>query len=67
MNYELDVDVSRVLFLLVQMVATTLAAFIQVGVKDWIFNNVPDICQHNQISQLTCPHNQVFFTASAIW
>ena len=50
-----------------QMVATVLASFIQVGVKEWIFKNVPDICYPNQISHLTCPHNQVFFTASAVW
>ena len=49
------------------MVATILAAFIQVGVKEWIFKNVEDICHPNQISQLTCPHNQVFYTASAVW
>lgn len=49
------------------MVSTILAAFIQVGVKEWIFHNVPDICNANQKSQLTCPHNQVFFTASAVW
>ncbi|KAF8954190.1 OPT oligopeptide transporter [Flammula alnicola] len=52
---------------LVQMVATILAAFIQVGVKEWIFSNVKDICEPTQRSQLTCPHNQVFFTASAVW
>ncbi|KAF8891861.1 oligopeptide transporter [Infundibulicybe gibba] len=52
---------------LVQLVATTLAAFVQVGVKAWIFGNVHDICKPNQKSQLTCPHNQVFFTASAVW
>ena len=33
----------------------------------WIFSHVPDICQPNQVSQLTCPHNQVFYTASAVW
>ncbi|KAF9463568.1 oligopeptide transporter [Collybia nuda] len=52
---------------LVQLVATILAAFVQVGVKTWIFDNVHDICDPNQASQLTCPHNQVFFTASAVW
>ncbi|KAJ7736920.1 OPT oligopeptide transporter protein-domain-containing protein [Mycena metata] len=52
---------------LVQLVGTVVAAFLQVGVKTWIFSNVEDICQPNQKSQLTCPHNQVFFTASAIW
>ncbi|KAK7052812.1 hypothetical protein VNI00_004131 [Paramarasmius palmivorus] len=44
-----------------------LAAFVQVGVKTWMFDHVPDICQKDQKSQLTCPHNQVFFTASAVW
>ncbi|KAJ7286788.1 OPT oligopeptide transporter protein-domain-containing protein [Mycena rebaudengoi] len=43
---------------LVQLVGTFLATFLQVGVKTWIFANK---------SQLTCPHNQVFFTASAVW
>ncbi|TFK50777.1 OPT superfamily oligopeptide transporter [Heliocybe sulcata] len=52
---------------LVQAVATLLAAFVQVAVKQWMFDNIPDICQPNQGSQLICPHNQVFFTASAIW
>ncbi|KAG6920129.1 hypothetical protein DXG01_004895 [Tephrocybe rancida] len=52
---------------IVQLVATCLAAFVQVGVKTWIFAHVEDICDINQKSQLTCPHNQVFFTASAVW
>ncbi|KAJ6521329.1 OPT oligopeptide transporter [Mycena capillaripes] len=52
---------------LVQLVGTLVAAFLQVGVKTWIFSNVEDICSDNQKSQLTCPHNQVFFTASIIW
>ncbi|KIK61243.1 hypothetical protein GYMLUDRAFT_43305 [Collybiopsis luxurians FD-317 M1] len=52
---------------LVQLISTLLASFVQVGVKQWIFANVPDICQTGQKSQLTCPHNQVFFTASSVW
>ncbi|KDR75502.1 hypothetical protein GALMADRAFT_140147 [Galerina marginata CBS 339.88] len=52
---------------MVQMIATILASFIQVGVKEWIFANVKGVCQPDQASQLTCPHNQVFFTASAVW
>lgn len=51
----------------VQAVATVIAAFAQVAVKEWMFANIPRICQPNQKSSLTCPHNQVFFTASAIW
>ncbi|TRM69006.1 OPT oligopeptide transporter protein-domain-containing protein [Schizophyllum amplum] len=52
---------------MVQLVATVLSAFLQVGVKTWLFSNVEDICSEKQKSQLTCPHNQVFFTASAVW
>ncbi|KAI9568837.1 OPT oligopeptide transporter protein-domain-containing protein [Boletus coccyginus] len=52
---------------LVQCVGTFLASFVQVGVKQWMFDNVPDICSSDQESNLTCPHNRVYFTASAIW
>jgi hypothetical protein len=61
------VGLLMLLWYIVQMIATILAAFIQVGVKEWIFSNVPDICQADQVSQLTCPQNQVFYTASAVW
>lgn len=52
---------------LVQFVGTLLASFIQIGVKQWMFNNIPDICTPNQPSFLTCPHNEVYYTASAVW
>ncbi|KAH7883260.1 OPT oligopeptide transporter protein-domain-containing protein [Phlebopus sp. FC_14] len=52
---------------IVQAVGTLLASFVQVGVKQWMFDNVPDICSPTQASFLTCPHNQVYFTASAVW
>ncbi|KAF8526011.1 OPT oligopeptide transporter [Hysterangium stoloniferum] len=52
---------------LVQAVSTTIAAFVQVSVKTWMFANIEDICKSDQKSSLTCPHNQVFFTASAVW
>ncbi|KAI0292769.1 OPT oligopeptide transporter protein-domain-containing protein [Russula brevipes] len=52
---------------IVQLVATLLSTFLQCGVKEWIFRTIPDICSPDQESQLTCPHNKVFFTASAIW
>ena len=51
----------------VQLVATTLVGLLQVGVKEWMFANIPDICQPNQKDALTCPHNQVLYTTSAIW
>jgi hypothetical protein len=32
-----------------------------------MFNNIHDICSERQQDNLVCPHNQVFFTASAVW
>ncbi|KAJ8592476.1 OPT superfamily oligopeptide transporter [Rhizopogon salebrosus TDB-379] len=52
---------------IVQFVGTLLASFVQVGVKQWMFDNIPDMCSPDQPSSLTCPHNQVYFTASAVW
>ncbi|KAI0687104.1 OPT oligopeptide transporter [Cytidiella melzeri] len=52
---------------IVQLTATLFTSFLQVGVKQWMFAAVPDICQPHQASSLTCPHRSVFFTASAIW
>ncbi|EJF56838.1 OPT oligopeptide transporter [Dichomitus squalens] len=51
----------------VQLVSTTLVGLLQVGVKEWMFSNIKDICQPNQKDSLTCPHNQVLYTTSAIW
>ena len=50
-----------------QVVATLLSGFLQVGVKTALFTTVPDICSEGQKNMLTCPHNRVFFSASAIW
>jgi len=50
-----------------QVVATLLSGFLQVGVKTALFTTVSDICSEDQKSMLTCPHNRVFFSASAIW
>lgn len=51
----------------VQLVATLLCSLVQCVIKSWMFQNVPDICTPDQQSHLTCPHNIVFFTASAVW
>ena len=50
-----------------QSVATLLAGFVQVGVKQALFASVKDICTQGQKAMLTCPHNRVFFNASAVW
>lgn len=51
----------------VQLVSTTLVGLMQVGVKEWMFAHIEDICQQGQKDFLTCPHNQVLYTTSAIW
>ena len=50
-----------------QAVATLLSGILQVGVKEVLFSTVKDICTEGQKSMLTCPHNRVLFSASAIW
>lgn len=52
---------------MVQLVATTIAAFVQVGVKEWMFSNIDSICHDHQPAHLTCPHNRVFLTSSAVF
>ncbi|QRW03697.1 OPT oligopeptide transporter protein [Ceratobasidium sp. AG-Ba] len=52
---------------IVQIVATTLSAVIQVAVKEWLSANVKDMCSPDQAHKLTCPHGEVYFTASAVW
>ncbi|KIJ34648.1 hypothetical protein M422DRAFT_61375 [Sphaerobolus stellatus SS14] len=52
---------------LAQLVATIVASFVQVAVKEWLTGNVHTLCNANQKDLLTCPQNQVYFTASAIW
>ena len=54
-------------FPIAQLIATVLVAFVQIGVKQWMFANVKNICLPTQSNFLTCPLNQVWFTASAIW
>ena len=54
-------------FPIAQLIATVLVTFVQIGVKQWMFANVKDICSPTQSDFLTCPLNQVWFTASAIW
>jgi hypothetical protein len=51
----------------VQMVATTTSAFVQIGVKEWMFAHVKDLCAADQPQHLTCPGNAVYFSASVIW
>ncbi|KAF2395795.1 small oligopeptide transporter [Trichodelitschia bisporula] len=50
-----------------QLVASAWSCFVQVGVLQWAFANIPDICTRTQASKFTCPNGRVFFNASVIW
>ncbi|KAH9890397.1 OPT oligopeptide transporter protein-domain-containing protein [Cubamyces lactineus] len=52
---------------MVQLISTVLVGLLQVSMKEWMFGNIPDICQPTQKDFLTCPHNQVQYTKSAVW
>jgi hypothetical protein len=54
-------------FLIVQLIATSLVAFVQVGAKQWIFANVKDMCSATQSDFLTCPNSKELFADSVIW
>ncbi|KAG8782644.1 hypothetical protein FRC16_002582, partial [Serendipita sp. 398] len=51
----------------VQLIASCLSIVTQVGVKEWLFSVVPDMCSSTQKDNLTCPRHRVYFNASAIW
>ncbi|KAI0710524.1 small oligopeptide transporter [Earliella scabrosa] len=52
-----------------QIVATIVAGTVQLGVENWMFSNIPDICTPVQkdMSGFTCPNTEVFATASVIF
>lgn len=50
-----------------QAVSCLMGSVVQVGVKQWLFSRIPDMCSPTQKDFLICPHNGVSFTASAIW
>ncbi|RYP41781.1 hypothetical protein DL767_000797 [Monosporascus sp. MG133] len=56
----------RILFL-VQMVATIISSLTQIGVLNWMFNNVPGICTPAAINGFTCPIARVHFNGSILW
>ncbi|ODO11857.1 OPT family small oligopeptide transporter [Cryptococcus amylolentus CBS 6273] len=50
-----------------QLTATTVACFVQSGMKELLFHVVKDICTSTQKSLLTCASTKTFFTSSIIW
>ena len=49
-----------------QVVATIVASTVQLGVQAWMFSNIGDLCDADQIDGFTCPDTTVFGNASII-
>ncbi|KKA28128.1 hypothetical protein TD95_000993 [Thielaviopsis punctulata] len=56
----------RTMFL-TQVVATTLACFVQIMTLNFSLRTIPNVCEPDQIDHFTCPGGRVFFSASVIW
>lgn len=51
----------------VQMVATLLSSITQIGVLNWMFKYIPNICTPDAINGFTCPIARVHFNGSILW
>ncbi|KAG6017062.1 hypothetical protein E4U54_008488 [Claviceps lovelessii] len=56
----------RIMFL-VQMVATLVSSITQIGVLNWMFANVKNICTPDALNGFTCPIARVHFNGSILW
>ncbi|KAK0545172.1 hypothetical protein OC845_005226 [Tilletia horrida] len=52
---------------MIQLVASAWCPIVQVGVKTWAFNNIPDVCTEDARNHFYCPQAQTFYTASVIF
>lgn len=51
----------------VQMVATLVSSFTQIGVLNWMFAYIPSLCTPQAINGFTCPIARVHFNGSILW
>lgn len=56
----------RLLFKL-QLAATLVSSFTQVGLLNWMLANIPGICTPQAINGFTCPLARVHFNGSILW
>ncbi|KAF9531386.1 small oligopeptide transporter [Crepidotus variabilis] len=50
-----------------QVIASIIAATVQLGVQEWMFSTIPHMCLRDQKDSFTCNATQVFGTASVLW
>lgn len=51
----------------VQMIATLVSSFTQIGVLNWMFTHMPSLCTEDAINGFTCPLARVHFNGSILW
>ena len=51
----------------VQLVATLISSFAQIGVLNWMFAQVPGICTPQALNGFNCPIARVHFNGSILW
>lgn len=51
----------------VQMAATLVSSFVQIGVLNWMFVKIPGICTAEAINGFNCPIARVHFNGSILW
>ncbi|OCF30938.1 OPT family small oligopeptide transporter [Kwoniella heveanensis BCC8398] len=49
-----------------QFVAAIIGSLVQLGVQDWVFSNIPNICSVEE-KVWWCPHTRTFFSASVLY
>ncbi|KAF2142312.1 uncharacterized protein K452DRAFT_332011 [Aplosporella prunicola CBS 121167] len=52
---------------LVQCVGLVLSTLGQVGVVNWVFNHIPNICSSSAPNGFSCPFSRTHFNTSIIW
>jgi OPT family small oligopeptide transporter len=56
----------RILFA-VQLIATLVSSFTQIGVLNWMFAQIPGICTPQALNGFNCPIARVHFNGSILW
>ena len=56
----------RIMFF-AQVGATVVSVFVTVGVQEWMFSNIPDLCSADQKDRFICPSTTPFATAALLW
>lgn len=51
----------------VQIIGVFIASFVQLGIINFLINNIEDYCDPHNKQKFTCPHSKTFYNASIIW